>query len=91
MSTKADPFGCEKTLATQLGTVSYYDLNELEKQGRDPRDAWAFTERICGVCTTVHAIASVRAVEDALGWSVTRVPALPEDLLLAAERQAGVD
>jgi [NiFe] hydrogenase large subunit/hydrogenase large subunit len=34
--------------------------------GRDPRDAWAFTQRICGVCTTVHAIASCRAVEDAL-------------------------
>src|ERR1051325_6713773 len=36
-------------------------------QGRDPRDAWAFCQRICGVCTTVHAIASIRAVEDAIG------------------------
>ena len=36
-------------------------------QGRDPRDVWAFVQRACGVCTTVHAIASVRAVEDALG------------------------
>ncbi len=35
-------------------------------KGRDPRDAWAFTERVCGVCTTVHALASVRSVEDAL-------------------------
>ena len=35
-------------------------------QGRDPRDAWVFTQRFCGVCTTVHAIASVRAVENAL-------------------------
>jgi len=35
-------------------------------QGRDPRDAWIFVQRICGVCTTVHALASVRAVEDAL-------------------------
>ena len=35
-------------------------------QGRDPRDAWLFTQRFCGVCTTVHAIASVRAVEHAL-------------------------
>jgi Ni,Fe-hydrogenase I large subunit len=34
--------------------------------GRDPRDAWAFTQRICGVCTVVHAVASCRAVEDAL-------------------------
>jgi hydrogenase large subunit len=35
-------------------------------RGRDAREAWLFAQRICGVCTTVHAIASVRAVEDAL-------------------------
>jgi len=35
-------------------------------RGRDPRDAWMFTQRFCGVCTTVHAMASVRSVEDAL-------------------------
>jgi hydrogenase large subunit len=39
---------------------------ELILLGRDPRDAWTITQRICGVCTTVHAIASVRAVENAL-------------------------
>jgi len=39
---------------------------EVILRGRDPRDAWAFCERICGVCTTVHALASVRAVENAL-------------------------
>ena len=38
---------------------------ELILLGRDPRDAWAITQRICGVCTTVHAITSVRAVENA--------------------------
>lgn len=38
--------------------------------GRDPRDAWAITQRICGVCTTVHAIASVRAVENALDMEI---------------------
>ncbi len=40
---------------------------ELILKDRDPRDAWAFTERVCGVCTTVHALASVRTVENALG------------------------
>jgi hydrogenase large subunit len=40
---------------------------EIILRGRDPRDAWAFAERTCGVCTTVHALASVRSVEDALG------------------------
>jgi hydrogenase large subunit len=39
---------------------------EVILKGRDPRDAWAFVERICGVCTGVHALVSVRAVEDAL-------------------------
>jgi hydrogenase large subunit len=43
---------------------------EVILQGRDPRDAWAFAERICGVCTTVHALASVRAVENALNVKV---------------------
>src|SRR5512141_2385366 len=38
--------------------------------GRDPRDAWLFTQRFCGVCTTVHAIASVRSVENAIGLEV---------------------
>lgn len=39
---------------------------EVILKGRDPRDAWAFVERICGVCTGCHALTSVRAVEDAL-------------------------
>ena len=43
---------------------------ELILQGRDPRDAWLFAQRICGVCTTVHAIASVRAVENAIGLEI---------------------
>ena len=43
---------------------------EVILQGRDPRDAWAFTERICGVCTGVHALQSVRAVEDALNIEI---------------------
>ncbi len=38
--------------------------------GRDPRDAWAITQRFCGVCTTVHAIASIRAVENALRMEI---------------------
>ena len=38
--------------------------------GRDPREAWSYTQRFCGVCTTVHAITSVRAVENALQLEV---------------------
>ena len=43
---------------------------EVILKGRDPRDAWVFTERICGVCTGTHALTSVRAVEDALGIQI---------------------
>jgi hydrogenase large subunit len=43
---------------------------ELILRGRDPREAWIWAQRICGVCTTVHALASVRAVEDALNIEV---------------------
>ncbi len=43
---------------------------ELVLKDRDPRDAWLFAQRICGVCTSVHAITSVRAVENALGISI---------------------
>jgi hydrogenase large subunit len=39
---------------------------ELILKGRDPREAWLWTQRICNVCTMVHAVASVRAVENAL-------------------------
>jgi hydrogenase large subunit len=45
---------------------------EVILQGRDPREAWALAERICGVCTLVHAIASVRAVEDALQITIPK-------------------
>ncbi len=39
-------------------------------RGRDPRDAWLLAQRICGTCTGVHALASVRAVEQALGIEI---------------------
>ncbi|MDZ7267537.1 MAG: nickel-dependent hydrogenase large subunit [candidate division KSB1 bacterium] len=54
-------------------------------KGRDPRDAWAFTERACGVCTTVHALASVRTVEDALGITVPKNAELIRNLMCGAQ------
>lgn len=45
---------------------------EVILKGRDPRDAWAFVERVCGVCTGVHALSAVRAVEDALGIKIPK-------------------
>jgi Ni,Fe-hydrogenase I large subunit len=58
---------------------------EIILKGRDPRDAWAFTQRICGVCTTVHAIASIRAVENAIGASPPPNARLLRNLIIAAQ------
>jgi hydrogenase large subunit len=58
---------------------------EIILNGRDPRDAWAFTQRVCGVCTTVHSIASVRAVENALGIEVPINAQIVRNLLEAAQ------
>ena len=53
-------------------------------QGRDPREAWIFTQRFCGVCTTVHAIASVRAVENALKLEIPPNAQYIRNLIVAA-------
>jgi hydrogenase large subunit len=52
--------------------------------GRDPREAWIFTQRFCGVCTTVHALASVRAVEDALQLEIPLNAQLIRNLIAIA-------
>lgn len=58
---------------------------ELILKGRDPRDAWAFAQRICGVCTLVHGIASVRAVEDALDYTIPANANLIRNLMIGAQ------
>ena len=52
--------------------------------GRDPREAWSYTQRFCGVCTTVHAITSVRAVENALNLEVPLNAQLIRNIIQAA-------
>jgi hydrogenase large subunit len=52
--------------------------------GRDPREAWTFTQRFCGVCTTVHALASVRSVEDALNLEIPMNAQYIRNLILIA-------
>jgi len=54
-------------------------------KGRDPRDAWAFAQRICGVCTLVHGIASVRSVEDALDYPIPPNAQLIRNLMIGAQ------
>ncbi len=58
---------------------------EIILQGRDPRDAWAYAQRICGVCTLVHGLASVRAVENALGYEIPENAQLIRNLMVGAQ------
>ena len=58
---------------------------EIILRGRDPRDAWAFAQRICGVCTLVHGVASVRAVENALDYTIPPNAQLIRNLMIAAQ------
>ena len=57
---------------------------ELILKDRDPREAWLYTQRICGVCTTVHAIASVRSVENALKMEIPLNAQYIRNILMAA-------
>ena len=56
---------------------------ELILKGRDPQDAWTYAQRFCGVCTTVHAISSIRAVEHALNVEVPINAQLVRNLMIA--------
>ncbi|RWR45414.1 nickel-dependent hydrogenase large subunit [Sinirhodobacter ferrireducens] len=58
---------------------------EIILKGRDPRDAWAFAQRICGVCTLVHGMASIRAVEDALKIDIPTNAQLIRNLMIGAQ------
>jgi hydrogenase large subunit len=60
----------DNVIRNAVSTGTMWRGLEVILKGRDPRDAWAFTERICGVCTGTHALTSVRAVEDALGIQI---------------------
>ena len=58
---------------------------ELGLRGRDPRDAWLLAQRACGTCTGVHALASVRTVENALGIAVPPNAELVRNLMFCAQ------
>jgi hydrogenase large subunit len=52
--------------------------------GRDPRDVWLLAQRVCGTCTSVHALASVRAVERALAIQVPKNARLVRNIMAGA-------
>ncbi len=53
-------------------------------KGRDPRDASQITQRICGVCPTAHATASVLALDDAFNVKLTDNGRIARNLILGA-------
>lgn len=59
-------------------------IEEILKR-RDPRDIWAFVQRICGVCTTTHALASVRTVENALKIKIPKNAHLIRNIMNEAQ------
>jgi hydrogenase large subunit len=58
---------------------------EIIMKGRDPRDAWAFTQRFCGVCTVSNSVAAVRAVEYALGYTIPPNAEIIRNLMMATQ------
>ncbi|WP_237155392.1 nickel-dependent hydrogenase large subunit [Oryzibacter oryziterrae] len=70
----ADPDGHGGGTISKPALSSSTMVRGIERilQGRDPRDAWSFTQRICGVCTVVHGLTSVRAVENAINVKVPK-------------------
>jgi hydrogenase large subunit len=75
----------QNTIQNAVSTGNMWRGLEIILKGRDPRDAWAFTERICGVCTGVHALTSVRAVEDALGIEIPENANSIRNLMMLAQ------
>jgi len=80
---EAEVAGGKVAAAWASGTM----FRGIEKilEGKDPREAWIWAQRICGVCTTVHAIASVRAVEDAIGANPPPNAELVRNLLAGSQ------
>jgi hydrogenase large subunit len=58
---------------------------EIILEGRDPREAWAFAQRVCGMCTTAHSFASIRSVEDALRIRIPTAANLIRNLMIAQQ------
>src|SRR5512143_486538 len=75
--------GGKVTRALSSGTM--FRGMELILKGKDPREAWIWAQRICGVCTTVHAHTSVYAVENALGIEIPPNARLIRNLIAGAQ------
>lgn len=77
--------GADKRISEAYSSGTMVRGIELILRGRDPRDAWAFAQRICGVCTLVHGLASIRAVENALKYKIPPNAQLIRNLMSGAQ------
>ena len=75
----------EGTIANAWSSSTAFRGIETILKGRDPRDAHHFTQRFCGVCTTVHSMASIRAVEDALNIQIPDNARLIRNLIMGIQ------
>ena len=66
--------------ARSVGTL--YRGLETILVGRAPRDVQHFTQRTCGVCTYTHALASTRALEDAIKVEIPKNATYIRNLVL---------
>ncbi len=69
--------------ARSVGTL--YRGLETILVGRDPRDVQHFTQRTCGVCTYTHALASTRALEDAIKVEIPKNATYIRNLVLGMQ------
>jgi hydrogenase large subunit len=77
--------GADNKIAAAYSSGTMVRGMEIILRGRDPREAWAFAQRACGVCTTVHAFASIRSVEDALKIKIPNAANLIRNLMIAQQ------
>ena len=73
-----------KIVDAWISSTAFRGIETILK-GRDPRDAHHFTQRFCGVCTTVHSMASIRAVEDALNIEIPDNARLIRNLIMGVQ------
>ncbi len=85
LSPLPEGLGCDGEVIRASSAGTMLRGLELILKGRDPREAWAFTQRICGVCTLVHGLGAVRAVEDALNYTLPPNAHLIRNLMLGAQ------
>ncbi|MEZ0574475.1 NiFeSe hydrogenase large subunit HysA [Halodesulfovibrio aestuarii] len=72
-----------KVVDAKLSGGMYRGFEQILR-GRDPRDSSQIVQRICGVCPTAHATASIMAQDAAFGVKVTNNARITRNLILGA-------